>query len=86
MREYFKDGNEFIFLYPSEFDIQFYQNDQESTELPRLTTCVLTDLNTNYTPSGVFNTLKDGKIAEISLNMTFKELAILTKQEISDGY
>lgn len=86
MHPEFKNGNDYIFLYPSEFDIQFYYKDKPSDELPKYTTCVLTDLNTNYTPQGVLNLLNGGKIAEISLNLVFRELSILTKEDIEDGY
>jgi len=86
MHPEFKDGNEYIFLYPSEFDIQFYYKDKESDELPKYTSCVLTDVSSNYTPNGVFNLLKQGKPAEITLNLMFRELAILTKEDIEKGY
>lgn len=86
MHPEFKDGNDYIFLYPSEFDIKFYINGKESDQFPKLTSCVLTDMSTNYTPSGALNLLADGKIPEISINLAFKELAILTKSEIDSGY
>lgn len=86
MHPEFKDGNEYIFLYPSEFDIQFYYKDAESQELPKYTSCVLTDVNTNYTPNGVFNLLKQGKPAEVTLSLIFRELALLTKEDIEEGY
>lgn len=86
MHPEYKDDNDFIFLYPSEFDIKFYNNGKESTELPKVTSCVLTDLSTNYTPNGVMNLLKDGKIPEITINLIFRELAILTKSDILLGY
>lgn len=86
MHPEFKDGNDYIFLYPSEFDIKFYINGKESDQFPKLTSCVLTDMSTNYTPSGALNLLADGKIPEISINLAFRELAILTKSEIESGY
>lgn len=86
MHPEFKDGNDYIFLYPSEFDIKFYVDGSESTQFPKLTSCILTDMSTNYTPSGAMNLLKDGKVPEISINLAFKELAILTKDEIAKGY
>lgn len=86
MHPEFKDGNDFIFLYPSEFDIKFFTEGEESAEFPKMTTCVLTDMNTNYTPSGAMNLLRDGKIPEISVNLAFRELSILTKAEIEEGF
>lgn len=86
MHPEFKDDNDYIFLYPSEFDIEFYTNGEISKTLPKITTCVLSEMSTNYTPQSVFNQLRNGSIPEINLNLSFRELAILTKDEISKGY
>jgi hypothetical protein len=47
---------------------------------------VLTDLNINYTPNGSFTTFANGMPTQINIQMTFKELAILTKDQIQAGY
>jgi len=86
MHPEFKDDNGFIFLYPSEFEIVYYQGNSENLNLPRHTSAVLVDLSVNYTPQGMFNTFNDGKSTIINMNLTFKELAILTKAEILDGF
>jgi hypothetical protein len=53
--------------------------------LHRHTSCVLTELNVNYTPNGTFSTFKDGRPTQINVSMTFRELTILTKELISEG-
>ena len=80
-----KDSRNFLYLYPSEFDIFYYQDGVENKHLHRHTSCVLTDLNVNYTPNGVFSTFEDGMPTQINVSMTFKELAVLTKEKIMDG-
>ena len=41
------------FLYPpSEFDISFYYNGTENINIPKISTCVLTNIETDYAPNG----------------------------------
>lgn len=86
MHPEFKDSAGFLFLYPSEFEIVYYQGNEENMNLPRHTSSVLVDMSVNYTPQGMYNTFNDGASTLITLNLTFKELAILTKAEILDGF
>jgi len=86
MHPEFKDAYNMIYLYPSEFDIFYYQNGKENMNLHRHTSCVLTDMNINYAPQGVFSAFDDGMPTQITVTLTFKELALLTKDHIEDGY
>ena len=46
-------GSGGFFMYPpSEFDISFYYNGSENPNLPRISTCVLTNIDTDYAPNG----------------------------------
>lgn len=84
--EYKPGTGQFLYIYPSEFDIVYYQNGRENTKLHRHTSCVLTDLQVSYSPQGQFNAFADGMPTQINLNMSFKELALLTKETIDIGY
>lgn len=86
MHPEFKDAAAFIFLFPSEFDIQYYHNNQENPYLHRHTSCVLKDMNINYAPNGAFTSFENGAPTQINVQMTFVELAILTKDQILQGY
>lgn len=86
MHPEFKDKDSFIFIYPSEFDIHYYHLTNENKAIFKHTSCVLTNLSVNYTPNASFNTFADGSPTQINIQMTFKELAILTKSEIAKGY
>jgi hypothetical protein len=86
MHPEYKDSNNFVFIYPSEFDIFYYNNGKENLNLHRHTSCVLTDLNVNYTPNGMFNSFADGMPTQIDITMSFKELAILTKKQIEENF
>ncbi len=84
--EYKPDTGQFLYIYPSEFDIVYYQNGVENMNLHRHTSCVITDLNVSYSPQGTFATFVDGMPTQINLTMTFKELALLTKETIEKGF
>jgi hypothetical protein len=85
MHPEFKDNNNFVYIYPSEFDIFYYQDGEENLNLHRHTSCVLTDLSINYTPNGMFSTFPDGSPTQIDITLTFRELALLTKDKVKDG-
>ena len=85
MHPEFMDTNNFVYLYPSEFDIYYYQGEKENLNIHRHTSCVLTEINVNYTPNGSFSTFPDGMPTQINMSLTFRELALLTKDKIKDG-
>jgi hypothetical protein len=85
MHPEYKDDNNFLFLYPSEFDVIYYHDGDENMNIHRHTSCVLTELNVNYTPNGNFSTFKEGIPSQINVSMSFKELTILTKELIAQG-
>lgn len=86
MHPEFADTNNFLYKYPSEFDIMYYQGGKENLNIHRHTSCVLTDLNITYGSQGSFIAFDDGMPTEININLSFKELAILNKDHIDDGY
>lgn len=87
MHPEYKDENNFLFIYPSEFDITYFQGSQENTNLHRHTSCVLTSMDVNYTPMGTtFSTFPDGSPTQIEVTLQFLELAILTKELIQELY
>lgn len=85
MHPEFKDSNNFVYIYPSEFDIFYYQDGQENLNLHRHTSCVLTDMAINYTPNGMFSTFSNGMPTQLDVTLTFRELALLTKDKVMDG-
>jgi len=85
MHPEFKDANNFVYIYPSEFDIMYYSGGVENRAIHRHTSCVLTDVNINYTPNGMFTTFANGMPTQINVTLNFRELALLTKDKIKDG-
>jgi len=86
MHPEFKDQFNFLYIYPSEFDIYYYNNGVENLNIHRHTSVVLTDLNISYTPNGLFTAFGDGMPTQMNIDMSFRELALLTKQNILDGF
>jgi hypothetical protein len=82
MHPEFKDGDGFLYIYPSEFDIIYYSGGAENKNVHRHTSCVLKEMNVNYTPQGQFNALRSGMPVQINVDMTFIELALATKDKI----
>jgi hypothetical protein len=77
--------NNFLYLYPSEFDVLYYTGTGENEHIHKHTSCVLFDLSINYTPNGNFNTFSNGMPTQINISLTFKELSSPTKELIDLG-
>lgn len=84
--EFRPNTNQFLYIYPSEFDIYYYHKDKENLNIHRHTSCVLTDMTVSYAPQGVFTSFSEGRPVQTNITLTFKELALLTKENIKDGY
>ena len=74
-----------FYVYPSEFDIQYYFKNKENNYLHKFTKCALTDLAIDY-GGEQFVTFQDGAPAEISVSLTFTELEQLSSQKVRNGY
>lgn len=76
---------------PNHFEIQFLRKKQgryeENLAMPRITTCMLAQVTTNYAAQvESFATFQDGNPVSISVDLEFVESAILTKKDIQKGY
>ena len=75
---------------PSQFDIHymFLSKDGAASEnnyYNRIATCVLQDCKVNYTPEGV-KSFEDGGPTQTTMTLTFKEIELLTKDKIAEGF
>ena len=86
MHPEYKDANNFLYIYPSEFDIVHYNGTDENLHLPKHTSCVLTDLTVNYAPQSQFTSFEGGIPSQINVSMTFKELVQMSKERIQEGF
>lgn len=81
-----KLGNGRYFIPPSEFDIQFMVGSNPNINLPKLATCVLQGIDVNYGSAGQWAAFKDGMPIEISLQLRFKEVEIMHKDLVRQGF
>ena len=75
---------------PSQFDIHymFLSKDgvaSENNYYNRIATCVLTDCKVNYTPTGV-KSFEDGGPVQTTMTLSFKEIELMHKDRIAQGY
>ena len=59
--------------------------DSENNFYNRIARCVLQDCKVNYTPNGV-KSFEDGGPTATTMTLTFKEMELLTKDRIAEGY
>ena len=83
------DVNRYVGL-PSQFDIHYMYLSKEGVASEnnyynRIATCVLQDCKINYTPNGV-KSFEDGGPVQTTMTLTFKEIELLTKDKIAQGY
>jgi len=80
-----------FFTPPSDFDITFLQRQSsgsfvENINIPRIRSCVLYSIDTDYASSGQFSTFSDGMPIQIRMILRFKELEIITREKVDQGY
>ena len=83
------DHNMFLTL-PSEFDIYYMYLDGNGTAaenryVNKISTCVLTACNVDYTPGGVHKH-HDGSSVIIKMGLTFQEMDMITKSHVGEGF
>jgi hypothetical protein len=71
---------------PAEFDITFYNKGVENVNIPRVNTCVMERIEVDYSPTGVYSTFRNGHPVAVRLSMSFREIEVLHKQRILQGF
>jgi hypothetical protein len=74
-----------FFIYPSEFNITYYFGDNKNPYFHKFTTCVLESMDVSY-GGEQFSSFRNGEPTEINMSLTFRELEVLTKTMINQGF
>jgi hypothetical protein len=84
-----RTGGRFL-VPPSEFDIKFYYNGDENPNIPKISTCVLEQIDVDYAPNGFSTYEVPGELSAVEggtgtptgmrLSLQFKETQIITKE------
>lgn len=75
-----------LFIPPAEFDITFYHKGKENTKIPRINTCAIEQIEVDYAPSGIYSTFTNGHPVQVRLSLAFRELEILHKERVTQGF
>lgn len=76
-----------FYKFPSQFDIVYYFNGEENKNLHKIATCVLERCDVKYgADNNKFASFVDGSPVEISLSLSFKEIEVMTKKRIAEGF
>jgi hypothetical protein len=85
-----KGGGDGKLIVPSEFQITYMYRDGANMYIPKISRCVLKDMNLDYSPEGVFTTFKADKYGAhptiTKMDLTFMETQIMTKETIAQGH
>jgi hypothetical protein len=73
-------------VFPAEFDITYFNRNQENPFLPRISTCICKSVNLTYGSGEPFISHKGGAPTMVTLELQFDELEIMTKERVKDGY
>jgi len=76
----------FFWLPPSEFDLTFYNRGKENTNIPRINTCVLKQIDVSYAPTGVYATFSNGHPVQIRMVLRFTETSVVDKLKVLQGF
>lgn len=79
---------------PAEFTVKFLSSTSngsgtgfvENEYIPKISRCVITNISVDYTPNGVFSTLKDNSPTAYVLSLTMSEVAQLTREDVDGGF
>jgi hypothetical protein len=72
------NGNAFL-LYPSSVDVVFWDGGKPNRYLPRISTCAITSITTNYAPQSQFVKTTIGSPVSYNLAISLTELSVLHK-------
>lgn len=85
MHPEYLEATGFTYVYPSEFDIVFYNGSEENPWIHKHSSCVLTNMDIDYAPNNTFVTFSNGMPTIINVTLSFRELMTITKETVEKG-
>lgn len=74
-----------FFKVPSTFNLKFMLNGKENKKINKVAESVLTTVDVNYTPNG-WSTYSDGSPVQTILTLNFREIELIDRTKIKEGY
>jgi len=78
-------GAGMFFVPPSTFDLEFLFNGKRNENINRVAESVIESIDINYAPNG-WAAHDDGAPVQTTLTISFKEIELIDKTKIKDGY
>ena len=78
-------GAGMFFIPPSTFDVDFMFNGKRNQNVNRVAESVIESVDVNYAPNG-WSAHDDGAPVQTTLTINFKEIELIDKTKIKDGY
>lgn len=78
-------GAGMFFIPPSTFDVDFMFNGQRNESINKVAESVIESVDVNYAPNG-WAAHDDGAPVQTTLTINFKEIELIDKTKIKDGY
>lgn len=78
--------NKALLSFPSECEIRYLWQGKDNEWIQKFKRSVCTTIDIDYTGQGMFSTMRNGFPSEITLSTKWKELEIVTREDIKDGY
>lgn len=75
----------FFFTPPGIFNLTFMSNGEENMNINRVTDSVLESVEVNYAPNG-WSAHKDGAPVQTTMSLSFKEIILVDRAKIEQGY
>jgi hypothetical protein len=90
MQPELQGGSSSFFTVPSEFQLTYMYIDRRNLYIPKISRCVLENLELDQSPENVFTTFQSDEIGAFptltKMTLSFTETEIMTKQKIADGF
>jgi hypothetical protein len=70
---------------PDQLEVQFMYNGKRNENVPKIARCVIENVKVDYAPMG-WITFNDGTPVQTKLTLELKEIEIIDKTRINQGY
>lgn len=74
------------YIPPAELDITFFHQGRENTKIPRINTCVIDRIEVDYAPQGEYSTFSNGHPVAARLSLGLREVEVLHKRRVLQGF
>lgn len=71
---------------PAVFQVDFKFNNSQNLNIPKLKDCVITSVEVNYAPNGMWSAHSDGAPVQTTVTLALQEMDLVDRSDIENGY